>query len=61
MNNCRYYALSRAIRWLADGRGCDYALKELSAKIASIEFIRLTTLRCSEGQILWLAIPQFDF
>ena len=40
---------------------CDYIVKDQSAMIVSIELIRLTTLRCLQGQSLWLAIPHFDF
>lgn len=39
----------------------DYAVRGESAMIVSIELIRLTTLRCLQGQGLWLAIPHFDF
>ena len=53
--------LKRVIANMSENIEYDYAVKDQSAMIVSIELIRLTTLRCLQGQSLWLAIPHFDF
>ena len=61
MNNGRQHVLKRVIAKMSGNIEYDYAVKDQSAMIVSIELIRLTTLRCLQGQSLWFAIPHFDF
>ena len=61
MKNGRHHVLKRAIAKMSEDVEYDYAVKGQSAMIVSIELIRLTTLRCLQGQGLWLAVPHFDF
>ena len=53
--------LKRAIAKVSENIEYDYAVKDQSAMIVSIELIRLTIFRCLQGQSLWLAITHFDF
>ena len=61
MNNGRHHVLKRAIAKVSENIEYDYAVKDQSAMIVSIELIRLTIFRCLQGQSLWLAITHFDF